>query len=141
MQCEDFQGYDSATQLFRAAIGNDVVRVRQLLRLGCPIAVVDAQTVSGGTALRRASSLGYEAVVVELLARGADVNMKDTYGWSPLMGASFRSRRAVVRLLCDVPGIDLAARGGDKNLSAPGYALLYQNADDVVFLRSRDASE
>ena len=88
-------------------------RVQQLFRLGCPDAVVNAKDSEGCTALYWASSEGSEAVVRELLPHGADVNIHPEDGWTPLMTActSYRSL-AVVRVLCDAPGIDLAARGG-----------------------------
>ena len=40
--------------------------------------------------------------------RGADVNLKDRYRWTPLT-ASDLGRLAIVCLLCDARGIDLSA--------------------------------
>ena len=73
---EDYEWHKGTTQLMRAAWDNDVERVRQLLRLGCPTAVVNAQDDRGFTALRWASYHSHEAVVRELLAHGADVNYR-----------------------------------------------------------------
>ena len=75
----------------------------------------------------------------ELLAHGADVNIKDKHGWTLLMRASINGHLAVVRLLCDAPGIDLTARCA--GMTALGWALHYKYAEVVALLRSRDASE
>ena len=125
----------------RAARDNDVERVRQLFRLGCPTVVINSQNGGGTTALHWASDRGHEAVVRELLAHGADVNIKDKAGWTPLMNASLWSLLVVVRLLCDAPGIDLAARDSCEKLTAVGYALRYKRAEVTAFLRSRGAPE
>ena len=70
----------------RAAEDNDVELVRQLFRLGCPN--VNSQDSKDNTALCWASNCDHEAVVRELLAHGADVNIKNTWDWTPLMRAS-----------------------------------------------------
>ena len=121
---------------------NDVERVRQLFRLGCPAAVVNVQNADGRTALFCASARGHEAAMRELLANGADVNIKSKTGLTPLMFASTWSLLAIVRLLCDAPGVDLAARGGySMKLSALGRALYRKRVDVAAFLRARGAPE
>ena len=78
----------------------------------------------------------------ELLAHGANVNIKSKGGWTPLMEASFGCRLAFARLLCDAPGFDLAARGGicrDFELTALGWALRRKHPKVAAFLRSRGA--
>ena len=78
----------------------------------------------------------------ELLAHGADVNLKDKHGWTPLMMASISGHLAVVLLLCDAPGIDLAARSSDlTKLTALGWALYFKHTEVATFLRSRGAPE
>ena len=77
----------------------------------------------------------------ELLAHGADVNIKDEGGWTPLTSASSEGHLAVVHLLCDAPEIDLAARGGYANRTALGLARQYGHAEVAAFLRSRGAPE
>ena len=96
------------TQLIRASWGNDVERVRQLFRLGCPY--INTQKWWGVTALYYASLNGNESIVRELLAQGADVNMMDSQSNTPLRVASYLGQLAVVRLLRDAPGADLAGR-------------------------------
>ena len=129
------------TLLIRAAEGNDVELVRQLFRLGCP--TINAQTAWGWTALHFACRDGLEAVVRELLAQGADVNVKARDHFTPLMMASYNDNLGVVRLLCDVPGVDLSARGSERKWTrtALGWALHCKQADVAAFLRSRGAPE
>ena len=137
---EDYRGSKGTTQLLRAARDKDVERVRQLLRLGYPTALVNAQCDSGLAALRYASCYGEEVIVRELLAHGADVNIKSKNGLTPLMWASNWGKLNVVRLLCDMPGIDLAARDY-LNLTALGLAPPQNRCGISAFLRSRGAPE
>ena len=62
-------------------------------------------------------------------------------GWTPLISASFRGHLAFVRLLCDAPGIDFAARAGGMKLTALGWAVYRKHAEVAAFLRSRGAPE
>ena len=57
------------------------------------------------------------------------------------MRASYGGHLAIVRLLCDAPGIDLAARDSYENLTILGWALRHNRAEVVAFLRSRSAPE
>ena len=77
----------------------------------------------------------------ELLAHGADVNIMDNYGWTPLMHASYYCSLAVVRLLCVAPGIDLVARSSNSGRTALGLALHKDRAEVAAFQRSRGAPE
>ena len=138
---EECMGINGMTQLIRATWNNDVERARHLFRLDCPIAVVNARTVGGATALHIASERGYEAIVRELLAHGAEVNIKDIDGMTPLMMASYYGHLAVVRQLSDTPGVDLAARNGSLFRNALGMAMAYDNSEVAAFLRSRGAPE
>ena len=136
------------TQLMRAARANNVERVRQLFCLCCPN--VNAQNTTGLAALHFASQYGREAVARELLVQGADLNIRDEDGFTPLMDASYCGFLAVVRLLCDAPGVDLAVRGTsvqeddayvELTLNALGWALEGSHEDVAAFLRSRGAPE
>jgi ankyrin repeat protein len=53
---------------------------------------------------------GHTAVARTLLAAGADQNIRDAYGWTPLMRAVHSGREGIVRMLLDAPGTDLSAR-------------------------------
>ena len=57
-----------------------------------------------------ASAKGYELVVKQLLAAGADVNVADIYGWTPLMRAVDGDRVGVVRVLLEDESVQVNAR-------------------------------
>jgi len=93
--------HGSKTQLMRAAAGSDLPRTLQLLRLGAPLELRDA---NGYTALLIACYNGREAVAKALLdgefeGCGARVDAHDTAGWTSLILASTCGHEGVVRLL------------------------------------------
>ena len=53
------------------------------------------------TPLTRAIKLSREDEVRSLISRGADVNKKDKYGWSPLMVAVYVRNHVIVKILLD----------------------------------------
>jgi hypothetical protein len=92
---------ESATQLIRASILNNLPRVLQLIQLGAPLDLGDTH---GYSPLDWACDMGHEHVAKALLdgkyeGRGATVDSQSKYGWTPLMSASMRGREATVRLL------------------------------------------
>ena len=111
---------ESATQLTRAAILNNLPRVLQLIQLGAPLDLGDE---NGFTSLDWACDMGHEHVAKALLdgkyeGRGATVDSLSKNGWSPLMSASYSGREAVVRLLL--------SRGAKVELrSGSGQSALY----------------
>ena len=91
------------TQLTRAALRGNEQRVRELVAAGAPLDLVD---VDGWSALRWASRHRQMRVVKQLLdgkyeGKGADINLQDNFGWTPLMDACFRGQEAVARLLLE----------------------------------------
>ena len=90
-----------STQLIRAALRNDMPRVLQLVQLGAPLDAVDRTYRS--SALQWACELGYERVAEALLdgkyeGRGANIDLRSG-GYTPLMLASWKGHKGVVRLL------------------------------------------
>ena len=84
-----------------AHTGNEQ-RVRELVAAGAPLDLVDANL--GYSALRWASWLGHVRVAKLLLdgkfeVKGADINLQDKNGVSPLMSACYSGHEAFVRLL------------------------------------------
>jgi ankyrin repeat protein len=105
-----------STPLMHAAscMGRDVAVIRELLDAG---ATVNRQTDEGNTALHFAIDVNGEAnlnsrEVIELLvAAGADLNLRQHYGWTPLL-------RAVVEgTLAEVDA--LLAAGANPNVALP----------------------
>jgi ankyrin repeat protein len=91
-----------STQLIRAAILNDLLRVLQLVQLGAPLEFTDTDNLM--TALHWACHRGYEHVARALLdgkyeGRGAEVDGRDIHGWTSLMSASYEGHEGVLRLL------------------------------------------
>ena len=133
------------TQLIRAAITNNLPRVRQLIQLGAPL---DLEDEYGFSALLWASHTGHEHVVKALLdgkyeGKGADVEMSDAVfhwtplirAWTPLMRACSRRHEAVVRLLLS-RGANVATR--DRSGDTP---LSYTSTDSIkVLLRAHGAT-
>ena len=114
LQGEDGRVARRTTQLMRAAIGGDVVRVRQLVQLGAPLDLVDE---FGNSALHRACRYGHAAVAKALLdgkfeGRGAAIDLQSADGWTPLIVAGLHGHEGVVRLLL-ARGADVVLR--DRN--------------------------
>ena len=112
--------------------------MRQLFRLDCPS--INTHDVIDRTALYSACCCGYEAIVRELLAHGADVIIRTELRLTPLLIASYFGRIAIV-CLCEVLGIDLAAAAApnlkDKYLTALDAALWRGRDEVAAFLSSR----
>ena len=116
------------TQLIRAALLNNLPRVRQLIQLGLPLDLVKEST--GMSALLWASFAGHEHVVKALLdgkyeGKGADIEKRDQMGWTSLMNACLFSHEAVVRLLLS-RGANVAMR------DASGRTALYWHTLNVT---------
>ncbi|MFH2079480.1 MAG: ankyrin repeat domain-containing protein [Pseudomonadota bacterium] len=92
-----------------AAMAGDAEAVGRLLELDLPVDAIDAQ---GCTALLRAAGGGHEAVVEQLLSRGADTRIAARTGATPLSAAiSMRHVGVVDRLL---------RAGAEPDLPLPG---------------------
>lgn len=64
-----------------------------------------------------AARVGDAETVVALVGEGADVNVQDSEGSTPLMRCISRGHADVAEVLLDAPGIDLLLRNG-KSVSA-----------------------
>jgi ankyrin repeat protein len=111
-----------STQLIRAALRNDLLRVRHLVQLGAPINAVDKGHYRF-SALLWACCEGFERVAEALLdgkyeGRGAEVHSLVVRGWTPLIFASRYGHEGIVRLLL--------ARGARQELQGMhGYTALH----------------
>ena len=57
---------------------------------------------SGGEALARAASSGHAGIVRRLVAHGVPVDVRGTAGWTPLMSAAWQNQAAAVRCLLEL---------------------------------------
>jgi ankyrin repeat protein len=74
----------------------------------------------------------------QLLARGADVNAADVYGWTPLLRAVYEKRPAVVRVLLRDASIDVNARN-ELGATALHYAAALGDPEMVRSLLHKGA--
>lgn len=81
----------------RAAFENRPAVVKTLLQVND--VDLDAGDEYGATALHHAAIKGHLKIVRLLLAHGADLQLKDTTGRTPLMAATEQGQTAVVELL------------------------------------------
>lgn len=82
-------------QLVDAAWADKTQTVRTLLAQG---AHVDAQAEHNkATAIMKAADYGYIETIKVLLAKGANLNLRDKYGWSALMNAIVNNKPEVVK--------------------------------------------
>jgi len=125
----DEEGYratiSGSTQLMRAAMLNNLPRVRQLIQLGAPLDLVDEGGVI--SALMHASDEGHEHVAEALLdgkfpGRGATVEQRSRNGTTALEFACFGGHEAVVRLL-------LSRGARPESQDDDGYTALHDALD------------
>lgn len=110
--------------IFHAAAEGDLPRLNELL--DSQPSLVNLKSSSGGAALFWAASSGKRDAAALLIARGADVNARDTIGETPLYAAAFNSAD-VVQLLLD-NGAD--ANGWEKFGRTPlSRAVFWANLD------------
>lgn len=82
--------------LMTAVANNDIGGVRFFSK-GGP-ALVNQQNIGGATALHIASREGNYEIATILIANGADVNVADNEGWTPLMRAALSGSDDIVEL-------------------------------------------
>ncbi|KAM9617490.1 LOW QUALITY PROTEIN: fibronectin type 3 and ankyrin repeat domains protein 1 [Trichechus inunguis] len=96
----DTRDLGGCTALHWAADGGHCSVIEWMIKEGCEVDVVD--TGSGWTPLMRVSAVsGNQKVASLLIEAGADVNVKDKDGKTPLMVAVLNNHEALVRLLLD----------------------------------------
>ena len=129
------------TQLIGAAFKGDEQRVRELVAAGAPLDLVD---VIGQSALRYASARGYVRIAKLLLdgkyaGKGADINMQNSNGDTPLIHACYHGHEAVVRLLLE-RGANATLRYKDGR-TALAFARACERASIVALLEAHGAPE
>ena len=92
--------------------------VRILLKEEVDVNIETKDETFGRTPLSYAAQGGHEAIVQQLLARGADIEAKDRFGQTPLSFAAQGGHEAVVQqLLAQGADIEAKARAGRTPLS------------------------
>ena len=132
--------YDSADDygsriLSAAVISNNTQCVQAVLQANCNIHYIDAD---GYTPLHRCGRYSDNVEIVKLLlAYGADVNAKETRGFTPLMIATYNRHSHVARLLIDRGAkLDVQAKKGECALH---HAIMAGDHHTVRYLLDRGA--
>lgn len=149
----DSSGDDLRTALHHAASEQDAGSVRALLRRGADKSLGDS---SGASALHFAATAGgsgadnekVSEVIWVLYEEGADVNAKDTKGWTPLMRAISYGSLAGIEALCALPTLDLNVRNADgdtardvaKNLLAELADSAKKGEADILYCNTLNRS-
>ncbi len=101
--------------------------VELLFRLGAD-AIIEKR-VSGRTALFLAATCGHEHVIKRLLSRGAEIDVRDSLGWTPLRAAAVYYHKATLETLLQ-KGADL--RIEDDWGHTPFYSLAKRGMCDLA---------
>ena len=101
------------TEFFEAAANNDLETIKKCIGKGYDINTQDSDDELV-TALHVASRNGYTDMTRLLLEKGADVDLGDCYGHTPLFFACEHGHADVVRLLLEA-GADPAIRETENN--------------------------
>jgi cytohesin len=113
----------------------DETKARSLIEGG---ADVSRRTPNGTTPLDRAVIAGLKDIAELLIAKGADVNAKGTWNWTPLHSAVHGSKDIVELLITE--GANVNARDGG-NRTPLWYAKDQGNTEIVELLRKHGAKE
>lgn len=93
---EDPKLIELAHEVFDMARQGEAARLGAYVDAGVP---VDMTNAAGDTLVMLAAYHGHAEAVSQLVERGADVNIRNDRGQSPLAGAVFKSEDAVVKTL------------------------------------------
>ncbi len=111
-----------SVQLIQAATTGNIERVRSLLAGNVNL------DLDRGAAIGNASAAGHTKIVELLIRAGANVNLRDKLGFTPIASAAYAGYGAIVELLIEA-GADIQAPAGEsQSYSALEYAQmgLYQ---------------
>lgn len=127
---------EDAYRLTRAVAANDLATVKSLIKHGVP---VNARNGEGNTALHEAALSGRRTISQFLIDKGADVNVFNKFGRTPLYyWAKHEDRLDMVRLLIS-RGADVNAKREEGDETALHAAVWYGNVKMVEFLVAQGA--
>jgi ankyrin repeat protein len=121
-------------QLIHAASAGNIDRVKALLAANVNL------DLDRGAAIGNAAAAGHTQIVELLIQAGANVNLRDKLGFTPIASAAYAGYREIVQLLIDA-GADIHAPAGEsQSYSALEYAQmgLYQFDFRTERLHQRD---
>lgn len=95
---------DGRTPLHAATCGGHEKVVKVLLKKYSKLKLLDSKDLLGCTPLLYAAGGGCNAVVIHLIAEGADPEAKDLYGRTPLHLAAYNGHEATTKLLIELRG-------------------------------------
>jgi len=121
--------------LHSALYMKDEAKARSLIEGG---ADVSRRTSQGTTPLSRAVGVGFKDIIELLIAKGADVNAKDNWNWTPLHSAVYGHKDIVELLITE--GANVNARDGGSRTPL-FYAKDQGNNEIVELLRKHGAKE
>jgi ankyrin repeat protein len=109
-------------QLIQAAGAGNVERVKSLLATNVNL------DLDRGAAISNAAAAGHTAIVELLIQAGANVNLRDKLGFTPIASAAYAGYGQIVQLLIDAGADTQAPAGESHSYSALEYAQmgLYQ---------------
>ena len=119
---------DGWTPLMFSAQEGHLTTVQALLSV--PAININAKNLHRKTALHEAANHGKDNVVKALIDNGADVNITDHDGWTPLMFAAEQGHLRTVQALLGTPGIDINAQ--TYNTETALYPAAFFGKYDVV---------
>jgi ankyrin repeat protein len=112
--------YDFKSTIHKAADAGDLAKVKAFIQEG-----IDVNTkVHGCTPLHCAARYGHKEVAELLIAKGADINAKDTQGWTPIYLAMYQDRKEIAKLLL--------SKGGDVSLHTAAYIGDLQTVEKLI---------
>jgi len=113
----------------------DEAKARSLIQAGVD---VNRRTPNGTAPLDRAVGAGFKDIAELLIAKGADVNAKGNWGWTPLHSAVYGHKDIVALLIAK--GADVRARDGSGRTPL-AYAQNEGYTEIVELLRQHEAKE
>lgn len=119
---------ETSKELFAAVCGVDVSTLKE---------TSEAQDEYGQTALHKAAFDGRTDQVFELVNKGADPNILDKNGWTPLHGAASNGHLDCVLLILGAPTLDVNA--GSKNQTNALHLLVRLNRQGVEKQKSEQS--
>lgn len=133
----DTRRHGRTNLLHRAITQANCKVVTELLK--CGYRNLEAKNQEGQTALHLASQMGHDQIVEELISCGANVNCRDTEGYTPLHFACQNNLLSTVKILLTIAGANIQLRNSSTGWVALHEASSRGHKDIVSLLLSMNA--